>query len=194
MNEVLQKISDWLAAPSHDEKSICEGALLLVSLNKNRILYQAVLRKPARYEEKLRYELSKHQRILSAGLTADAVQRAIPAVTKSAAETLAAGAPEDPQNQMPAEDPESASEAKPTTLGRRADHDRLPAEIRELWDKNGKRWQVIRQAYNELQALLAKEAKPCDLFDTLELLRTTDEAYRADMARYDAAKAEEPAS
>ena len=95
---------------------------------------------------------------------------------------------------MPAEDPESASEAKPTTLGRRADHDRLPAEIRELWDKNGKRWQVIRQAYNELQALLAKEAKPCDLFDTLELLRTTDEAYRADMARYDAAKAEEPVS
>ena len=193
MNELIQKIQDWLAAGTHDEKSICEGAVLLATLNKNRILYQAIVRKPARYEEKVRYELSKHLRILLSGLTTADVQRMLPSVMRSAKETVSAGSPdigqEEPQQTdgSPA-DPESGAEARPSTLGRRKDHDSLPEEIQELWIKNGKRWQTIRQAYNTMQELLRTDAAPCDLFDTLELLRTTDEAYRADMARYDAAQ------
>lgn len=199
MDDMIKKLQAWLAIEHHSEKSVSDGALLLFSLNKNRILYQTILRKPARYEAKVRYELSKHLRILLAGLTMADIRRMLPSVEKAAKETIDAGIPESGtgDSESAAEDsgsadkdPESASEARPSTRGRRADHDSLPAEIRELWVKNGQRWQVIRQAYNTLQELIRSDAKPCDLFDTLELLRTTDESYRADMARYDEAKAE----
>ncbi len=93
---------------------------------------------------------------------------------------------EKPEGGSEAEKPEGGSEAE-KRLGRRADHDRLPADIQALWDANGKRWHKMRQAYNELQSLIDAGGQPCDLYEKLKLLDELDKAYRADMAKYDAA-------
>ena len=191
--ELISRIRAWLDLEHHDDASVIEGARTVFALNHNRILYQTIALRPAKYEDRVRYELQKHLRRLLDGMTAADIERLRPAVESSARQTLEAGMPEPSQPDTTSDsdgvspDPESAAQRRPSLLGRRQDHDRLPAEVQALWEKNGQRWQIIRQAYNELQQLIRTGAKPCDLYDTLELLRTTDESYRSDMAKYDAA-------
>ena len=68
-------MAEWLRLESPTAKQVERGALLLLKLNRNRILYQNILRRPAKYEAKLRYELRKFLRIRQDGLTMDGVRR-----------------------------------------------------------------------------------------------------------------------
>ena len=63
---LTSQISDWLNA-SPKQRSLEDGALLLLRLNANRIMYQMILRN--RLAEKLEYELQKHLNIRLHGLT-----------------------------------------------------------------------------------------------------------------------------
>ena len=63
---LTSQISDWLNA-SPKQRSLEDGALLLLRLNANRIMYQMILRN--RLTEKLEYELQKHLNIRLHGLT-----------------------------------------------------------------------------------------------------------------------------
>ena len=70
-NHFTEKLQAWLNRPHSSEEMIKEGALLLLQLNKNRVLYNNILRQPTRprYRERLEYELNKHLQIRLAGLT-----------------------------------------------------------------------------------------------------------------------------
>lgn len=163
---LTRRLQAWLEAEDAYADNIEEGAELLLKFTRNRFLYTQALARPEKMAGKVAYELRKFLRLQLDGVTTDAVAKMQPAVTKAAEEVL----------------------GKPR-LGRRADHDRLPADIQALWEANGQRWHKIRQAYNSLQQLIADGAMPCDLYETLKILDELDTAYRADMERYDGAVA-----
>lgn len=69
MDEKLtHKIQDYLDTPP-SERDVVAGATLLLSLNRNKILFQNVIRKPEKFADKVEYELRKHLKIRLDGKT-----------------------------------------------------------------------------------------------------------------------------
>lgn len=177
MDEKLtQKIQAYLdAAP--EERNTVEGATMLLSLNRNRIFFQNVVRKPDKYADKVAYELTKHLHIrLDRKTVADVVQMdktVIPQVQT----TIAEGAP----IISTADDlPQEGVVAR----GKRADHDQLPDELQALWDESSQLWFKIKELFEQLKGM--EDSPACDRFEYLKQLDESDKRYRANMQAYDA--------
>jgi hypothetical protein len=65
------KIIAWLESDHDDDTNIIEGATLMLQCNRNRILYNNVVRKPSNFVDKIDYELRKHLRYRKDSLTID---------------------------------------------------------------------------------------------------------------------------
>lgn len=174
-DKLTLEIRQWLEAPP-EGRSIGEGAALLLRLNRNRTLYLNILRKPKLMEAKLARELRKFLNMRLAGMTVRAValmeRELLPEVDK----LLAAPAPD-------SSDPETVQ-----FCGRRADHDKLPAEIQAIYEANGEVWKKLKQVRATLLAM--ERAQPCDRYEYLTLLKSLDETYHANWERYDHYKPE----
>lgn len=172
-NKLTQDIADWLNTPE-DNRDVKAGADMMLSLNRNRALYNTVLRNPAKYMPKLVYELRKYLRMRIDKVTAaDAAKieaQVLPRVEKMLEQQPAISA----EDELP-----DASVAK----GKRADHDSLPADIRALWESNGQLHRRIVLLFNELKAM--SDALPCDRYEKVRLLAEADKTYRANLERYD---------
>lgn len=188
--ELTHSILDWLETPA-GERDIPAGAELLLRLNRNRILYGNILRRPDRMAGKLEYELRKHLRLRLDRMTADSVVQMQRDVIPAVVQSLEAGMPEPVNGEPDVIDgapviSTDVDTAPPLYRGRRADHDSLPPEIRELWVRNGDIYARIKQTYNTLLGM--EKAAPCDRYEHLKVLKELDDAYRANWARYDAYK------
>lgn len=169
-NSFTREIERWLAIPTPTASQIVSGAELLLRIDRNRALYQNIVRKPLRLESKLRYELNKHLRYRRDGLTLQQVRTQDTAVMNDVQQLTAGPAPE----QQPARHG-----------GKRPDHDQLPAAIQKLWDDNAERWKRMKETYNTLLML----SQPCDRYEGVKALSEAYQAYRRDMAAYDSYKA-----
>ena len=49
----------WLNAEKHDRESVARGAEMVLKLTRNMSMYQTIMRRPERFESKVRYELQK---------------------------------------------------------------------------------------------------------------------------------------
>lgn len=169
-------IKRWLDTPA-SERDIEVGATLLLKLNRNRILYNNVMRKPQKFLGKLEYELKKHLRIRLDGLTLREValmeQQVIPAVTK----VLADGAPIEPTGEV-AEDGQ-----QPKYVGKRGDHDTLPEDVQALYVRNGEVWGKIKETYETLKQM--EKSPACDRYEHLKVLTELEAEYRANWEKYD---------
>lgn len=157
-----EKIRAWLDKPI-SERSIEEGATMLLQLNRNRVLHQNIIRRGAKMMPKLEYELRKHLRIRDDGKTLHDVvvmeKQVVPAVEQLLVKPAAEHA------------------------GKRADHDELPEEIQKLWDENFDRYAKIKALFEEIKAMA--DMQPCDRYEKLKLLDEADKAYREAHAAYD---------
>lgn len=171
-NKLTQQIADWLNTPEAD-RDVRAGADLMLSLNRNRALYNSILRRPDKFMAKLVYELRKFLRMrLDAATAADAAKlerEVMPRVEKSLAHPTISSDDELPDAQV--------------AKGKRPDHDSLPADIRALWDTNGQLYRRIVLLFNELKAMA--DEKPCDRYEKLCILDEADKSYRANFERYD---------
>lgn len=169
-------IKRWLDTPA-SERDIEVGATLLLKLNRNRILYNNVMRKPQKFLGKLEYELKKHLRIRLDGLTLREValmeQQVIPAVMK----VLADGAPIEPTGEV-AEDGQ-----QPKYVGKRGDHDTLPEDVQALYVRNGEVWGKIKETYETLKQM--EKSPACDRYEHLKVLTELEAEYRANWEKYD---------
>lgn len=169
-DKFTKSLQAWLDTAPED-RDIPAGAALLLRLDRNRILYNNILRRPERMASKLEYELRKHLRIRLDRMTVRDValmeQDLLPRVDK----TLAAPAPD------------AAGTAQAPFRGKRADHDQLPAEVQELYERNGETWKRLRSVRESLRAM--EKAKPCDRYDLLQLLKSLGEAYHKAWETYD---------
>ena len=156
---LTSQISDWLNA-SPKQRSLEDGALLLLRLNANRIMYQQILRN--RLAEKLEYELQKHLNIRLHGLTRAEVAKVEKQVMPRLKKELANGE---------------------EYRGRRADHDSLPDKVKALYERNGTRWRQMHRLFETLKTM--RDAQPCDRHELVHQLVQLDDAYRADWEKYD---------
>ena len=148
---------------------------MLLKLNSNRFLYANILRCPDKYADKVEYELRKHLRIRLDNMTNADVVRLEAKVIPAAKQTLAS---------PPAVVSTDAELPKANVArGRRADHDKLPAEVQALWDKNFTLYQTIKDLFERLKAM--EKAQPCDRYEYLKLLDDADKQYRANLENYD---------
>lgn len=171
---------DWLEQPHTSEEKIREGAEMLLSFNRNKILYNQILRNPMRpaYVKKLEYELNKYLQPRLAGLTQYQVRQLDERVVPDATEIVATGTIEG--------DDEETATVK--LKGRREDHDSLPQHIRDLFDGNKSRYKKIAQLHATLRTM--EKCEPCERYGFLVQLDELDKEYRENMRKYDEFKAE----
>lgn len=170
---LTRKVREWLDTPEA-ERDIPAGATLMLQLNRNRALFNSIIMRPAKYKDKLVYELRKYLRIRLDNMTVSDVARMEAEVMPRVQSTIEEQPVISSDNEIP-----GAVIAK----GKRPDHDSLPAHIRDLWDSNGTLHRKIVLLFNELKAMA--DAQPCDRYEKLRLLDEADKTYRSNLQKYD---------
>lgn len=189
-------MTEWLSKKKHTEAELADGAMMVLQCNRNHALYNTIMRRPARYEEKIAYELRKHLRYLKDDMTLDEVKsleaRILPVIGKAIADTeettdKAAAAlgeiPEDsflPAPALSSEEPFKQTDAI-VARGKRTDHDTLPETIRAIWDKNAERYKKIKQAHETCKTLTAA----CDRYEFTSAIAELWADYKKDFDTYD---------
>ena len=165
-------IQAWLMQ-EQEQRSLEEGALLLLRINRNQRLYSNIIRR--RDFQKLEYELNKHLKIRLEGLTREQVaemeRRALPLIKETLAKPAPVISTEDDYN-------------KATDAGRRADHNTLPEPVRRLYDRNGELYFKMKSLFETLKTM--EDQQPCDRHELLVQLAEMDREYRDNWNTYDA--------
>ena len=190
------KVEEWLSKNKHTEAELAEGAMMVLQCNRNHAMYNTIMRRPARFEDKIAYELRKHLRYLKDDLNLDGVKdlerKVLPVIGKAIADTeetadKAAAAlgeiPEDsflPAPALSSEEPYEQTDAI-VARGKRTDHDTLPETIRAIWDKNAERYKKIKQAHETCKTLTAA----CDRYEYTKAIAELWDAYKKDFDTYD---------
>lgn len=164
----------WLNTPK-EERDIREGADMMLSLNRNRALYNSILRRPAQFHAKLEYELRKFLRIRLDNMTLAQVADIEKQVMPSAQEVV----DNPPVISTDDEIPDGTH-----ATGRRKDHDSLPPRIQALFDDNFEVYKTVKQLFEECKAM--NGLKPCDRYDKVQQLAAAEARYRKNLNEYDA--------
>ena len=172
------RVEEWLSKKKHTEAELADGAMMVLQCNRNRAMYNTMMRKPSHYEEKMVYELKK-QKILPV------IGKAI-ADTEETADKAAAALGEIPEDSfLPAPALSSEEPYKQTDAivarGKRTDHDTLPETIRAIWDKNAERYKKMKQAHETCKTLTAA----CDRYEFTSAIAELWNAYKKDFDTYD---------
>lgn len=178
---LTDKIVAWLNAPAHTEDAdIMEGALMLLQLNRNRMLYMTISTNPKRFLKTVEYELKKFLPLRMKGKTCQDVRREADEFLSELRENGIDKEQSEGQDET-FETDDTDDTVAPVRNGKREDHDQLPQNIRDIWEANAARWKRIKEMYNTCLSI----ENPCDLEENLKVLKETYYAYKADYARYD---------
>ena len=182
MDQTLtDKIVSWLNAPAHTEDAdIMEGALMLLQLNRNRMLYNTISTNPKRFLKTVEYELKKFLPLRMKGKTCQDVRREADEFLSELRENGIDKELSEGQEETTGTD-ETDETVAHVRNGKREDHDQLPQNIRDIWEANAESWKRIKEMYNTCLSI----ENPCDLEEILKVLKETYYAYKADYARYD---------
>lgn len=167
-SELIPKVKEWLDANPED-RDLAAGALLVLQLTNNRIMYQNFMRKPKLYASRIEYELKKKYQFYLQQLTHEQV-----AEMGKQVEVIAK------EHNLPNEHEEFKK-------GKRADHDALPVEIQALYAQNLSIMQQMRRCHTQLQ-LLSVEHSTCpdsERYPFLKELIDLDKQYHANWQQYD---------
>ena len=170
-SEFIEKVKAYLEQ-NPEERNLAEGALLVLQLTNNRIMYQNFMRKPKVFASRIEYELKKKYQFYLQQLTHDEVKQMAAKVEVIAKE-----------NHLTAEEKEHEEFKK----GKRADHDELPEEIQALYAQNLSILQQMRRVHTQLQ-LLSVENSTCpdsERYPFLKELISLDKQYHANWEVYD---------
>lgn len=159
-NKLTKQIQDWLNTLPQ-EQDIIQGAQLLLQLNRNRILYNNIIRNPTKLKDKLTYELQKHLTYRLDGLTLDAVKAMDKKVTAEVQQSI---------------------EQEPLK-GHRPDHNQLPPDIQNLFIEAHNTMVTMRSIHEKLKLMNAD--KPCERYTFLKELIAAHDHYRSCLNRYD---------
>lgn len=194
-----KEIQDWLNDEKHDAVT---GADLLIRVNPRNVSYRrwhslAIMR-PKNILPKIERELKIHLKYRLDGLTLQEVNRLDKDIIPQVEKVLAEGIPAQPTDVLVSDEngtpvvpasvilnPEDETDAQVIVkqLGRRADHDQLPDDIKALWDNNGTLYKDMKAVFEELKSM--ENLPSCQRYDKLQLLDAMDKRYMAQMQQYD---------
>ena len=178
-----EQIAQWLQSDHSSTKAIEAGAMLLLQLNRDRSMYQRILRNPKRELKFLEYKLRRFLQMRQDGQTVKDVVKLDQEITPEIQVAVTSDAVMSDVGMLPVVE---LSEHEGDTgcvvrKGIRPDHDKLPENIKAIWPKNAERWKKIKEAFETCKSL----TEPCDRYEYLKVLKETWYKYKEDMARYD---------
>lgn len=173
-NKFTEKIKEWLEKPE-SERDYNVGALYLLKLSGNQIMYKNIIRCIDSRKQFVEYQLQKYYNFRVQALTHAQVEEM--AVQADAIAT------EHNLESEPSSD--TAEEAKRT--GKRADHDSLPDEIKAKFVENLSILQRMRELHLRLRTLSLENASCPDSerYPFLKELITLDKKLHSNWEAYD---------
>ena len=170
-HDFTEKIQQWLDTP-HEQRDYEQGALYLLKLNGNQIMYRNLMSNPRGKAEFIEYHLRKHYNFRVKDLT----HAQVVAMDKQVEEIVKK------HNTFTEDNP-----AKEFKQGKRGDHDTLPEEIQALYVENLSLLQRMREVHLKLRTLSTADA-PCpdsERYPFLKELIELDTRLHANWDRYD---------
>lgn len=169
-HKFTEQIKKWLETPE-DERDYSVGALYLLKLSGNQILYKNIVAALDKRHDVIEYQLQKYYNFRVQALTHAQVEEMAAQVETIVAEhiPLAATADEQPQK------------------GKRPDHDTLPDEIKAKYVENLSLLQRMRELHLRLRSL-SLDNSPCpdsERYPFLKELISLDKKLHANWEAYD---------
>ena len=169
-HKFTEQIKQWLETPE-DERDYSVGALYLLKLSGNQIMYRNIISQIDRRHDVVDYQLQKYYNFRVQALTHAQVEEMAAQVETIVAEhiSLAATADEQPQK------------------GKRPDHDTLPDEIKAKYVENLSLLQRMRELHLRLRSLSLENATCPDSerYPFLKELISLDKKLHANWEAYD---------
>ena len=165
--EFTKEIQDWLYLP-HEQRDYAKGALYLLQLTGNQIMYRNLMANPRRNAEFIERQLQKRLSFRLQRLTHAQVEEMQSQVNVIAKKLT----------------PNSGENFK---QGKRDDHDQLPDEIQALYVENLGIVQRMRELHLRLRSLSTEDnpARDCDRYPFLKELIDLDKKLHANWETYD---------
>lgn len=173
----------WLNAEKHDRESVARGAEMVLKLTRNMSMYQTIMRRPERFESKVRYELQKFLPMRLENMTTQDVKLLDAELTPQIAAAIEEQAKFEAEHKAEEDNDTEVPEGGylPAVSGIRPDHDNLPEDVRNIWAENKERWLKIKKLYNTLLTF----EQPCDRYEYLKQLKDLWYTYKSELGRYD---------
>ena len=172
-NKFTEKLKLWLETPEN-ERDYSVGALYLLKLSGNRIMYNNIIRQIDRRHDVIEYQLQKYYDFRVQALTHAQVEEMAAQVATIADEHHltddASTVPEDERR-----------------LGKREDHDALPDEVKAKYVENLSLLQRMRELHLRLRSL-SLDNSPCpdsERYPFLKELISLDKKLHANWEAYD---------
>ena len=168
-NNFTELIKQWLETPS-DQRDYSVGALYLLKLSGNQIMYRNVVAQLDRRHEFVDYQIQKYYNFRVQALTHAQVEEMQQKVDVIVAEHISLAA--------------NADEHK---TGKRIDHDSLPDEIKAKYVENLSILQRMRELHLKLRSL-SLDTAPCpdsERYPFLKELIELDKKMHANWEEYD---------
>lgn len=172
-NNFTQKIQEWLEKPS-SERDYGEGALLLLKLTGNQIMYRNLTMRHTRQGEQfIEYQLKKRLTFRLRQVTHEQVEQ-----MQKQVDGIVVKRNLDKKQTAPASD---------FKAGKRADHDDLPDEIQALYVENLSIVQKMRELHLKLRSLSLENATCPDSerYPFLKELISLDKKLHSNWEAYD---------
>ena len=170
-NKFTELIQKWLETPT-DERDYAVGALYLLKLSGNQIMYRNIMANPTSKSEFIEYNIRKYYNFRVQALTHYQVEEMQKQVDVIAQEHFSL---------------EENNPAKDFKKGKREDHDSLPDEIQALYVENLSIVQRMREVHLKLRSLSAENATCPDSerYPFLKELIELDKRLHSNWEQYD---------
>lgn len=172
-HKFTEQIKQWLEKPE-DERDYSVGALYLLKLSGNQILYKNIVAALDKRHDVIEYQLQKYYNFRVQALTHAQVEE-MSAQVDAIAEEHALTAPE------------SSDVDGPKALGKREDHDLLPDNIKAKFVENLSLLQRMRELHLRLRSL-SLDNSPCpdsERYPFLKELISLDKKLHKNWEEYD---------
>ena len=170
-NKFTKLIQQWLETPT-DERDYAIGALYLLKLSGNQIMYRNLMANPKKKAEFIEYQIRKYYNFRVQALTHAQVEEMQKQVDVIAQEHFSL---------------EENNPAKEFRKGKRDDHDSLPDDIQALYVENLSIVQRMREVHLKLRSL-STENSTCpdsERYPFLKELIELDKRLHSNWEQYD---------
>lgn len=177
--QFTSKLQFWLDQPK-EQRDLEEGALLLLQLTNNKIMYRNITRNIASHADYIEFMIKRYLNYRLQNITHEQVESMQSKVELIATEHNL----ESTEQQLGDKSPSSSSEWK---SGKRADHDTLPSEIQALYVENASIMKRMRELHLKLRTLSGAEATcpDSDRYPFLKEIISLDKQYHNNWKLYD---------
>lgn len=171
------KLQAWLDSPK-EQRNLEEGALLLLQLTNNKIMYRNISRNIASHADYIEFSIKRYLNYRLQSITHEQVKDMQTKVDMIATEHNLQSTEQHSGDKSP------SSEFR---AGKRADHDTLPSEIQALYIENANIMKRMRELHLKLRTLSGAEATcpDSDRYPFLKEIIALDKQYHNNWKLYD---------